>query len=314
MSVTDTYDPVLLETDGIETDFDFDFPVFNETDIVVTIVDLTTLEVVDEPEYGVDYTVTLNTSTIGGTVVFGTAPSDEQYVSIRLALSATQETDIPSGGLFRESQIENALDKLTLLIQQQQEEIDRAILQNPYTTALTIQLPVPEAAKGLAWNADGDGLENVDLPSEAQAAAEAAQAAAEAAQTAAEAAQTAAETAQDGAEAAAALVGALTEELAVVANHVSTDASAAAVFLVDADDDFTLDNPTNPTDGQRIVWRIKQDSTGARTITLGSKFTVSSEIGSIVLSTAANAIDHIGAIYNETDDKFEIVAFASEQA
>lgn len=161
MSVTETYEPVLLETDGSETDFDFAFSVFDDTDLVVAIVDPDTLEVLDEPELGVDYTVTLNTSTVGGTVVFGTAPADDQLVSIRRNIPTTQGTDIPSGGLFRESQIEKALDKAVLLIQQLEESISRALLQSPYSEALDLQFPAPIAGTVLGWNATEDGLANL---------------------------------------------------------------------------------------------------------------------------------------------------------
>ena len=186
MSVTATYTPVLLTGDGSETDFDFGFKVFDDSDLVVALVDPDTLEVTDELELGTDYTVTLDTDADGGTVVLSEAPADGVLVSIRRDISTTQETDIPSGGLFRESQIENALDKAILILQQFQEQVDRALLQNPYSTVLEITFPAPEASKGIGWNATADALENVELPAAAQAAAEAA--------------QTAAETARDDAE------------------------------------------------------------------------------------------------------------------
>jgi hypothetical protein len=211
MSVTNTYEPVLLTGDGSETEFDFDFKIFDDSDLVVALVDPDTLEATSQ-ELGVDYTVVIDTATVGGTVTFVTAPEDEILVSIRRDIPVTQDTDIPSGGLFREVQIENALDKEILVIQQLQEQVDRAVLQNPYSEAISFTLPSPVALKGLAWNSDGDGLENVDLPATAQAAAEAAQAAAEAAQAAAETAQGLAETASTTAQAAAALFTKATQE------------------------------------------------------------------------------------------------------
>lgn len=301
MSVTETYEPELIETDGVETDFDFDFSVFDDTDLVVALVDPTTL-VATTQTLGVDYSVTLNTSTVGGTVVFGSAPADNLYVSIRRDIPTTQGTDIPSGGLFRESQIENALDKAILLIQQLEERVNRALLQNPYTTALELELPAPEASKGLAWNSGATALENVELPAAALAGAQAAQAAAEAAQAAA--------------ESAAGAIGLLTAALSVAAGHVVTDASLVqngGVFTVTVNADFMLDNPTNLVAGKKIIWRIQQDGTGSRLITLGDKFTVASEISAVVLSTAAGAIDYIGGVAKDTEN-VEIVAFASEQA
>lgn len=307
MSVTETYEPVLLETDGSETDFDFDFSVFAGTDVVVALVDPDTLEVLDTPELGVDYTVTLNTSTVGGTVVFGTAPADDQLVSIRRNIPTTQSTDIPSGGLFRESQIENALDKAILLIQQLEESVSRALLQSPYSEALDLQFPAPVAGTVLGWNSAEDGLENKTPNTEAYI-------------TKASTAM-----AEAGTDNSSYMTSLKTDEaiqarktrvatLSITANHLSTDGSLYDVVDCEVDDDFTLDNPTNPVNGQKFVWRLKQDGSGSHVITLDTKFTVASEISSVVLSTAASAIDHIGAIYNETDDAFEVVAFSSEQA
>jgi hypothetical protein len=161
-TVTDTYTPVQLTGDGSDTTFDFDFKIFNNTDLVVAIVDPDTL-VATTQTLGTDYSVSINTSTAGGTVTFGAAPDDGDYVSIRRSIPVTQSTDIPSGGLFREQQIENALDKQTLVSQQLKEFQDRAVVQNPYATAISdLTLPLPSAGKPIKWNDDADGLENGD--------------------------------------------------------------------------------------------------------------------------------------------------------
>jgi len=161
-TVTDTYTPVQLTGDGSDTTFDFDFKIFNNTDLVVATVDPDTL-VATEQVLGTDYTVSINTSTAGGTVTFVSAPDDGDYVSIRRNMPVTQTTDIPSGGLFRERQIENALDKQTLVSQQLKEFQDRSISQSLYATAIAdLKLPLPSAGKGLKWNDAADGLENSD--------------------------------------------------------------------------------------------------------------------------------------------------------
>jgi len=180
MSVNNTYVPILLTGDGSEDTFAFGFKIFNNTDLVVVLVDPITF-VATSKVLGTDYTVTINTSTVGGTVVFTTAPGDGVYVSIRRAIPITQTTDIPSAGLFREVQIENALDKAILIMQQLDELAQRGILQSPYVTSSVIIFPAPEANKLIGWNADADGLENkvaVDADVAATAAASAATAAA----------------------------------------------------------------------------------------------------------------------------------------
>lgn len=315
MSVTETYEPVLLETDGSETDFDFDFSVFDDTDVVVALVDPDTL-VATAQTLGVDYTVTLNTSTVGGTVVFGTAPADGQLVSIRRDIPTTQGTDIPSGGLFRESQIENALDKAILLIQQLEEQIARALLQNPYTTALSLGLPAPEAGTVLGWNDDEDALENktlVDFGALALAT------------------QAQAEAGTDNAtymtplrtkQAIDALVPAIvaSEKVrvgtgAIVSNELDINAALYDVVNVAVDDDFTLNIPTGGQAGQRVSVRLTQDGSGDHALTLHANFLIASELvdDGVVLSTAAGSIDKIG-LYCVDGTVWEVEAFGSDYA
>jgi hypothetical protein len=90
---------------------------------------------------------------------------------------------------------------------------------------------------------------------------------------------------------------------------IATDASLGNVFYVTLGGNRTLSNPTNPTSGKRIIWRIKQDATGGRTITLDNKFRLGTDITSVVLSTAPSITDYIGAIYNAQDDKWDVIAF-----
>ena len=315
MSVTETYEPVLLETDGSETDFDFDFSVFDDTDVVVALVDPDTL-VATAQTLGVDYTVTLNTSTVGGTVVFGTAPADGQLVSIRRDIPTTQGTDIPSGGLFRESQIENALDKAILLIQQLEESISRALLQNPYTTALSLGLPAPEAGTVLGWNDAEDAFENKTLVDLA-AVALASQAQAEAGVN-----NTVYMSALRTKQAIDALVPAIvaSEKVrvgtgAIVSNELDINAALYDVVNVAVDDDFTLNIPTGGQAGQRVSVRLTQDASGDHALTLHESFLIASELvdDGVVLSTAAGSIDKIG-LYCVDGTVWEVEAFGSDYA
>jgi hypothetical protein len=90
---------------------------------------------------------------------------------------------------------------------------------------------------------------------------------------------------------------------------IDTDASLGNVFYVTLGGNRTLSNPTNVTSGKRIIWRIKQDATGGRTISLDTKFRLGTDITSVVLSTSPNVTDYIGAIYNAQDDKWDVIAF-----
>jgi hypothetical protein len=90
---------------------------------------------------------------------------------------------------------------------------------------------------------------------------------------------------------------------------IATDASLGNHFRVTLGGNRTLGNPTNPTDGQKIMWELIQDGTGSRTITLGGAFTLGTEISSTTLSTAAGKRDFLGAVYNAGASKWYVIAF-----
>lgn len=95
----------------------------------------------------------------------------------------------------------------------------------------------------------------------------------------------------------------------VDASTIATDASLGNHFRVTLGGNRTLGNPTNPLDGQRIIWELIQDGAGNRTISLDTKFALGADITSIVLSTTGNLRDFLGAIYNQTADRWFILAF-----
>jgi hypothetical protein len=89
--------------------------------------------------------------------------------------------------------------------------------------------------------------------------------------------------------------------------HAAIDANAGDIFDIAATANFTLDNPTNPTNGQTIHLRITQDATGSRLLTLGTKWNVGPL--TVVLSTGVNKRDHLIAQYHSTADKWDITGF-----
>jgi len=84
--------------------------------------------------------------------------------------------------------------------------------------------------------------------------------------------------------------------------NIATDASERNNFKVTLGGNRTLDNPTNLSDGMTLLWRIKQDGTGSRTLAYGNKFTWG-DAGAPTLSTGANKVDIISGYYDSTDDK-----------
>lgn len=81
---------------------------------------------------------------------------------------------------------------------------------------------------------------------------------------------------------------------------INVDASLANNFRVTLGGSRTLANPTGLIDGQVFNIRIKQDGTGSRTLTLGSKYKTPG--ASFVLSTAAGSLDFMSCQYDATDD------------
>ena len=62
----------------------------------------------------------------------------------------------------------------------------------------------------------------------------------------------------------------------------------------------TLSNPTNMQTGATYLWIIVQDGTGGRTLAYGNKFKFPGG-GEPVLSTTANAVDLLSAVYDGTN-------------
>lgn len=85
---------------------------------------------------------------------------------------------------------------------------------------------------------------------------------------------------------------------------ISVDASLSNVFRVVLGGNRTLANPTNLVDGQTLVFLLKQDATGSRTLAYGNKYKFS---GSSALSTVASSRDRLTCVYDGTDDLLDCV-------
>jgi hypothetical protein len=78
-----------------------------------------------------DYSVSLNsdqTNSPGGTVTLAVAPATGFQLSILRNVSLTQGTSLPNQGAWYPKVVENALDKLTMIVQQLGEKINRAVV------------------------------------------------------------------------------------------------------------------------------------------------------------------------------------------
>jgi len=92
------------------------------------------------------------------------------------------------------------------------------------------------------------------------------------------------------------------------AEIINTDAARSSFFNIEPlKSDFTLANPTNPADGQTVVWRFRQDAIGGRKITYGDKFRMLYGGSLPTLASAPNAEDRVVATYNLRNESWDVL-------
>lgn len=89
---------------------------------------------------------------------------------------------------------------------------------------------------------------------------------------------------------------------------IAVDASLGNHFRVTLGGNRTLGAPTNPLDGQKVIFEIIQDGSGSRTLAYNAVFVFSTDIPVPVLSIAASARDFLGFVYNSTSAKWYLLA------
>ena len=117
--------------DDATVEFDFTFKAQAVTDIkVVSTITTSGVQVDTELEQDTEYSVTLNAdqnSSPGGVVTIVTAPATGEQITVLRSVATTQGASLPNQGGFYPKVIENALDKLTMLLQQLSEESERSL-------------------------------------------------------------------------------------------------------------------------------------------------------------------------------------------
>lgn len=90
---------------------------------------------------------------------------------------------------------------------------------------------------------------------------------------------------------------------------VATNAALGNIFDLTAAQNFTMSNPTNPTNGQVIRYRIKQDATGSRIITWDTAFRGCTDLALPTLTTTAAKTDRISFEYKSADSKWDLIGY-----
>lgn len=91
---------------------------------------------------------------------------------------------------------------------------------------------------------------------------------------------------------------------------IATDASLGNHFRVTLGGNRTMGAPTNPIDGQKIIYELIQDGTGSRTMTWNAVFVWGVDVTVPTLTTTASKRDFIGFVYNSTAAKWYGLAVA----
>jgi hypothetical protein len=92
-----------------------------------------------------------------------------------------------------------------------------------------------------------------------------------------------------------------------IAVDASLGYSIRSTYTVTLGGNRTIDAPSSPTSGQMIVFRLKQDGTGGRTVTWDAIYRFSSDIPTPTLSAAAGYTDYVSFMYNAADVKWDVI-------
>ncbi len=155
MTVSTTTLKVSYNGNGSTTTFAYGFKVFASTELKVYIRNSAGAETLKSEGSGsANYSVTGVGSASGGNVVFVTAPASGETVVILRDTALTQGTDYQPADPFPASDHEDALDKLTHIVQELDEENERS-LRAPVTETAGMTLPTKAARLGKTLAFDG---------------------------------------------------------------------------------------------------------------------------------------------------------------
>ena len=142
------------------TAFNYTFYIPTNTDIQVIVRSSTGTETVKAEGTGsANYSISGVGSSSGGTVTFVTPPASGETVVLRRNTAKTQSTDYVANDPFPAETHEDALDKLTIIGQDLQEQVDRSLKLSRTNTMTSTEFTVgatDRASKILAFDSSGE--------------------------------------------------------------------------------------------------------------------------------------------------------------
>lgn len=127
MTIYSQHSYVSYIADGTQTTFAYDFKIYDEDDIKVYH---------NNQQTAIDnslYTVKIDSDTEGGRIIYKIAPADGTIIEISRYIDLEQTVVYPVAGAFPPKTHEKALDRLTMIVQQQQRTIDEGSSYIPIT-------------------------------------------------------------------------------------------------------------------------------------------------------------------------------------
>lgn len=156
MTVLSTTNRVTYTGNGVLLVYPYTFKIFVNSDLAVYVGGvLKTL--------GADYSVS-GAGTASGDVTFTVAPAAGASIVLLRDVPATQKSAYPTNDNFPAVVHEDALDKLTMLVQQAEEALGRAPKLAASSALSDIDFPSPGASQYIRWNAAGTALEVATPP------------------------------------------------------------------------------------------------------------------------------------------------------
>lgn len=145
MTVSSSTSRVQFNGNGSTTVFAYSFKIFDQDDLTVIVRSATGTETVKT--ITTHYTVSGVGNAGGGNVTMLTAPASGETLTILREQDLVQELDLVENDPFPAQSLEDALDKLTFMVQQHSEEIDRSIKASRTNTITSTEFTVSAASR-----------------------------------------------------------------------------------------------------------------------------------------------------------------------
>lgn len=169
MTISSTASSVTIQGNGATTAFPYAFLIpgasdGDQTNVVVTVVDQTVTPALTTVLAAGQFTITGVGNAAGGFVNYplsGAALAAGHYLTIQRVLADVQSTSIPNQSAFYAKVVENSLDYLTMLIQQTQAQVSRALqvaVTDPGGPPATLPVAATRANMALLFDANGNPI------------------------------------------------------------------------------------------------------------------------------------------------------------